>query len=254
VAEHDFWHAWQHSTSLPVLLVIHHLQRPFLGHAELPLREAGLELDERFRRRGHELPALDAVDGVLAFGGEQSAVDADGDPVLGPEAALLRAAVAAEKPVLGICLGGQLLARALGGSVWHAGRMIGWRDLERTPAGRADALFGALEDPVPALHFNEDVFDAPPGAEVLAGPAPAGVAAFRAGPRAWGVQYHPDATGEVLARWMAEYGHEIPDPDALRRATAERLDAQARTSAILFGTFARIVSEHARARSGSRHG
>jgi GMP synthase-like glutamine amidotransferase len=247
-------HAWQHSTSLPVLLVIHHLEHPFLGHAEIPLREAGLELDQRFRRRGDELPALSEVDGVLVFGGEQSAVDTDGDAVLGPEAALLRDAVSAELPVLGICLGGQLLAHALGGTVRHEGRLVGWRDLERTAAGREDALFGGLDDPVPALHFNEDVFDAPPGAVVLAGPAPSGTAAFRAGPRAWGVQYHPDADGEVLDRWMRDYAHEIPDLDGLRRDTAERLDAQARASAILFGAFVRIVLEDAAARAGTRHG
>jgi GMP synthase (glutamine-hydrolysing) len=247
VAQHDLGHAWQHSTSLPVLLVIHHLRRPFLGHAEAPLREAGLTLDERFRREGVGLPGAREVDGILVFGGEQSAVGDAEDAVLAPEAALLEDAVAAEVPVLGICLGGQLLARALGGRVRHLGRVVEWRDLQRTAAGREDPLFGRLEDPVPALHFNEDVFDAPRGATVLAGPAPSGsAAAFRTGPCAWGLQYHPDADAAVLERWMTEYADEIPDLEAFRAATAERLDAQARASAILFGTFARIVSERAR--------
>ena len=235
---------------MAVLAVLHHLKRPFLGHAEVPLRASGLELDQRFLRRGDPLPAAEAVDGLLVLGGEQSAVDWRADPLLAQEAVLLRELVDRGTPVLGICLGGQLLAGALGGGVRRVGRLVGWRALRRTPAGRDDPLFGALEDPLPALHFNEDVYEPPPGAVVLAEPEdppagagrPYGCAAFRAGPCAWGVQYHPDVDGAALERWLVDWSDEVPDPDAFRAATAESLHAQARRSEALFTTFARIVN------------
>lgn len=229
---------------MAVIAVLHHLEQPFLGHVDGPLREAGHELDERFIRRGDPPPDLAGVGGIVALGGEQSLVGAGADGPLGAVAQTLRDAVAAGVPVLGICLGGQLLARALGGRVRHVGRRIEWAELVRTPAGAADPLFAGLPEPIPALHFNEDVFEPPPGAEVLAGPAPAGAAAFRAPGRvpAWGLQYHPDADGPAIEGWIAEHATEIGDVDAFRAATAERLAVQARASAILFGAFARQVA------------
>jgi GMP synthase-like glutamine amidotransferase len=223
-----------------VVAVLHHLRHPFLGHAQAPLEAAGLELDQRFLREGDELPTLDEVDGLLILGGEQSALG--DDPLLAAERDLLHAAVEADVPVLGVCLGGQLLARALGGRVRHIGRMVEWRDLSKLPAAAGDPLFGELPEPVPALHFNEDVFDAPPGADVLVGPAPSGTAAFRVG-RAWALQYHPDADAEVVDRWIAEYARDIGDPTAFREASEARRELQARASAILFGGFARVVLE-----------
>jgi GMP synthase-like glutamine amidotransferase len=153
----------------------------------------------------------------------------------------MRSALEAGVPVLGICLGGQVLAHALGGRVRHVGRMVEWRELRKLPAAEADPLFGPLPEPIPALHFNEDVFDAPPGAEVLAGPAPSGTAAFRWRDRAWGVQYHPDADAPTVARWIAEYRSDIPDPEAFEADSMRHVEAQARASALLFGAFAAAI-------------
>jgi GMP synthase-like glutamine amidotransferase len=192
-------------------------------------------------RRGDRLPRPDEADGLLLLGGEQYA---GGDDFSG-EAIALRELVTAGIPVLGICLGGQLLARALGGQVRRTGRrMVEWRELHRTPEGVRDRLFGALPDPFPALHFNEDVFDAPPGAAVLAGPAPDGTAAFRHGPSAWGVQYHPDTDGPALASWIDAFAGDIPD--GFREESERRLDEQALVSALLFGAFADVVAGRGR--------
>ena len=232
---------------MATLACVHHLEQPFLGLAEAPLRRAGVTIDERHLARGDALPALEEVAGIISFGGSQSVLDVERDPVLQAEAALLRDAVAAGVPVLGVCLGGQLLAHALGAPVRRAPRRtVAWVELAALPAAAEDPLFAPLGSPVAALHWNEDVFALPPGAtELLAGASP-GVAAFRAGERAWGVQFHPEVDGPALDGWYARYAtwlHEagVAEADA-RAADARHLPGQARTAELLFGGFARLVA------------
>src|SRR5215213_819039 len=230
---------------MPVVACLHHLEQPYLGHAEAPLRAAGLTLDERFLGAGDPLPDLREVDGIMSFGGAQSAVDLTVEPVLAAEADLLRDAVGLGRPVLGICLGGQLLARAFGGNVRRAARRaVTWREL--TAQGPDDPLFGA-HAPVPALHWNEDVFTLPPGAvEVLRAPEPDGVEAFRVGDRAWGVQFHPEADADEVDDWDVRYADWLEQAgvdERSARALDERwLDAQAEFAADLFATFAMQVA------------
>jgi GMP synthase-like glutamine amidotransferase len=235
----------------PVVACLHHLDQPFLGHAEAPLREAGLEIDERCAARGDRLPRLAEVDAIVSFGGSQSAVDLDADPGLAAEATLLREAVGAGVPVLGLCLGAQVLAAALGGRVARARRRaVTWRSLSVLPAAHGDPLVGALPDPIPALHWNEDVFDLPQGAIELLGPREEGVEGFRAGACAWGLQFHPEVDEAALDRWYATYGDWLEqanvDEAAARALDREHLDIQARTGRRLFEAFAGVVAERPR--------
>jgi GMP synthase-like glutamine amidotransferase len=225
---------------------VHHLAQPFLGLAEEPLRRAGVTIDERHLPRGDALPSLEEVDGIISFGGGQSVLDLERDPALQAEAVLLREAVHAGVPVLGVCLGGQLLAHALGAAVRRAPRRtVAWVELTARPAADDDALFAAVASPFAALHWNEDVFALPPGAtELLAGAAP-GVAAFRAGERAWGVQFHPEVDGRALDGWYARYGEWLREAGVseaqARAADTRHLPGQAETAAALFGRFAQLV-------------
>ncbi len=228
------------------LAVLHHLEHPFLGPAEAPLREAGVRLDERRLRHGDALPALEEVDGLLSLGGEQSVTQIEGDPALLAEAELLRAAVERELPVLGICLGAQLLAWALGAAVTRLPRRtVAWEMLDPLPGSDGDPLVTSLPRPVPALHWNEDGFALPPDAVELLGRVGQGVEAFRAGRCAWGVQFHPDVDGEVLEGWYAAYGGWLAeagvDEASARAADARWLGIQARSSAALFQAFAGVV-------------
>jgi GMP synthase (glutamine-hydrolysing) len=237
---------------MPTVVCVHHLDRPDLGGAEAPLRAAGLELDERMVADHAALPDLGAVDGILTFGGTQSARDAGRDAALGAEVAWLRDAVAAGVPVLGVCLGAQLLARALGARVSRSPRRtIAWRRLELLPAAADDPLVGRLPSPVPALHWNEDVFDLPPGATELLGRTGDGVEAFRAGEAAWGVQFHPDVDAASLDRWYASYPEWLGEAgltiEEARAADALHLAEQAVLAERLFGAFAGVVAERARA-------
>ncbi len=233
--------------STPLIACLHNLEDAFVGHAGEAIRAAGVELDERRLRDGEPLPALDEVDGLLSLGGEQSVLDIDRDPVLTAEAALLREAVERGIPVLGVCLGGQLLAHALGGRVSRLPqRLIRWTPIEPLPEASGDPVIGVLPAGAVALHWNEDGFEPPPGAvELLA--RPAGTAeAFRVGDCAWGVQFHPEVHEEGLDGWYRSGLAELPEAgvteEQARAADARHLPGQPALAAALFGGFARVVA------------
>jgi GMP synthase (glutamine-hydrolysing) len=227
----------------PVVAVVHNLERPFLGHAGPALRAAGVELDERFPREGDRLPAPGEADGIIVMGGEQNALE----PSLAPQAALLREAPAQGVPVLGVCLGAQLLAHAHGGDVRKLPRRhLAWPELLPLPAADADPVLGALPPGAAGVHWNEDGFSLPDGAvELLRSPVGTGEG-FRVGERAWGVQFHPELDEEALERWYATWGYALGEAgvseQAARAADREHLPRQRALSDAIFGGFARVVA------------
>jgi len=235
---------------VPVIACLHNLEDAFTGHAGPAMQAEGIALDERFLCDGDALPELGGIDGVLALGGEQSVRDIASDPVLAAEAELLREAVARGVPVLGVCLGAQLLAHALGGSVARLPqRMIRWTAIEPLPAAADDPVVGALPAGARALHWNEDGFEPPPGAVELLR-RPGGTAeAFRVGDCAWGVQFHPEVHPEGLDGWYRTGYMELPEAgvteEQARAADAEHLPGQPALAEALFGGFARVVARRA---------
>ncbi len=235
---------------VPVIACLHNLEDAFTGHAGPAMRAEGVALDERFLRGGDALPELDGIDGVLALGGEQSVRDIASDPLLTAEAELLREAVARGVPVLGVCLGAQLLAHALGGRVARLPqRMIGWTPIEPLPAAAGDPVVGALPAGARALHWNEDGFEPPPGAVELLRRPGGTTEAFRVGDCAWGVQFHPEVHPEGLDSWYRDGYMELPEAgvteEQARAADAEHLPGQPALAEALFGGFARVVARRA---------
>ena len=167
-------------------------------------------------------------------------------PYLQAEAELLRAEAERGTPVLGVCLGGQLLAHAPGGRVERMPRrMVEWAEVSRLPEADGDPLFGALPPVIRALHWNEDCFQVPDGAVELVSRAGMGGEAFRWGDSAWGIQFHPETDADVLdgwysdVDWLAEAG--VCEATA-READQVHLPGQAATAEAIFGGFARFVS------------
>jgi GMP synthase-like glutamine amidotransferase len=150
---------------------------------------------------------------IVSLGSEFAAFD-DSKPFVPREARLLRRAVDRDVPVLGLCFGGQMLARVLGGEVFRGTESeIGWlpvrtRDPELVPEG-------------PWFQWHFDTFTVPPGARVVA-ETDVGPQAFVAG-RSLGLQFHPELTQEIMDDWVRVYRHELDadgvDPDALLEET-----------------------------------
>ena len=230
---------------MPRLVVLHHLDKTFLGGAADPMRAAGLAIDERDLKRGDPLPAPGEADAILSLGGDQSVRDIGQYDYLEAEAELLRDEAERGTPILGVCLGGQLLAHALGGRVERLPqRIVAWAEVEKLPAAEDDPVVGDLPDPVRALHWNEDGFTIPPGAVELLTRAADGGEAFRWRDNAWGIQFHPEADEEALDGWYADVEWLVEagvDEDAAREADRLHLPGQLATAEGIFGGFARYV-------------
>lgn len=188
-------------TTLP-LLVVRHV--PWEGPHRILDAFAGVPVELVDTLAGDRpLPAVEAVCGAVVMGGPMSVNDTDRHPRLAEEIEWLGDAVAAELPLLGVCLGSQLLARALGATVTPGrAKEIGFAPVEILDGG--DPLTAPLAPVAEVLHWHGEVFDLPPGATALARSALTDVQAFRAGPCAWGLLFHAEANEALVEQWLAE--------------------------------------------------
>lgn len=195
------------------------------------------------------IPDLNGYDALIALGGPQNADEDDTYPYLAQEKRLLRHLIAQDIPYLGMCLGGQLLARALDAPV-HRRRCteIGFFEVQLTEEGKRDPLFAGLPGYQQVLHWHEDTFDIPVGAVRLATGDGAQNQAFRFGRRAYGLQYHIEVTPSMLNTWVQypEYRQELirklgPDaPDRIEQDGARLYSLYREHTRILFENFLRI--------------
>lgn len=182
-----------------ILIIVHHLtSEP--GHVGSILCDRGYQLDIRCPSVCEELPiTMDDHDGVVIFGGSMSANDSETLPFIRTELDWIPIAIKSAKPFLGICLGAQLLARVLGATVApHSNGLteIGYFPIEPTPVGRDD--FGSLRY---VYHWHREGFQLPHGAVKLASGEIFENQAFRYGSNAYGLQFHPEITREMIETW-----------------------------------------------------
>lgn len=219
-------------------LAIRHLAFEDLGTLEPLLLARGYRV-EYIDATTHPLARLDtlAPDLLVVLGGPIGAYDEALYPFLADELACIRQRMARSLPTLGICLGAQLMARALGARVYPLGRKeIGFGPLQLTAEGQDSALAAVGDAAV--LHWHGDQFDIPPGARRLAATAIGANQAFSAGPALLGLQFHLEADVRTLERWLVGHACELGqagiDP---RRLRAEALASQSRLAAAAAAVF-----------------
>jgi GMP synthase-like glutamine amidotransferase len=150
-----------------------------------------------------EAPSAENVDGLIFMGGPMSVND--DLPYIRKELRLIEEAVAQGKPVLGVCLGSQLIAKALGARVYkNAVKEIGWYPVRFTEAAGDDRLFAGLNGPELVFHWHGETFDLPPAAALLASSEACRHQAFRVGANVYGLQFHLEVTPEMIADWCTQ--------------------------------------------------
>jgi GMP synthase-like glutamine amidotransferase len=224
-------------------LVLQHEDPTPPGHVMEWLRSHDADIEIfRIDLEDREIDATD-YDLIVSLGSEYAAFD-DTRPFVGREAALMRHAVDDDVPVLGLCFGGQLLARVLGADNYRGDEAeIGWLPVR---SNNPDLV---PEGPWFQWHF--DTFTEPPGAKVIA-TTETGLQAFVAG-RSLGLQFHPEVTTDIMDEWVRVYRHELDgdgvDPDALLEETKRLAESSRRNALQLFERFYSDV-----ARLGERAG
>jgi GMP synthase (glutamine-hydrolysing) len=181
---------------------------------------------------------LDSYDAVLVFGGAMHADQDSHHPWLREETMWLHQLLHRHTPVLGVCLGVQLLARAAGSWVGpvKSGPEIGWHGVELTDAGAADPVLGALPRSFEALQWHHYTYGVPAGAVELA-TSEACTQAFRLGEACWGVQFHPEVTRTQLEGWLVDEDDPPPDADSLRAETPAKIERWTELGRTLCGAF-----------------
>jgi GMP synthase (glutamine-hydrolysing) len=184
-------------------VLLQHVAHEGPGAIALAVSDAGGELTVVRVDRGEAVPAAAAVmdmAGLVVLGGPMGVHD--GEAWLADERSLLRAAAEAGLPVLGVCLGAQQLAAALGAAV-TAGPApeVGVGEVHLTTEALHDPVFGPAPTPLPCVHWHGDTFTLPEGAVRLAGNDAYENQAFRFGPRAYGLQFHVEVTAALVAHW-----------------------------------------------------
>lgn len=182
--------------------------------------------------------------GLVVMGGPMGVYQADRYPFLRDEMRLIEAAVANGRPVMGVCLGAQIVAAALGASVAKnsAGKEIGWHPVRLTPAAGDDRLFRGIPESITPFHWHGDVFELPSGAVSLASSARTPCQAFRFGSNVYALQFHIEVTQDGVAAMAKAFARELDrekiDAGAMIEEWARHGAALERTADTVFSRWA----------------
>lgn len=234
------------------LLVFQHVPHEILGTLDPLLRRAGFRIRYvNFGRQPDARPDLARYHGLIVLGGPMNCDQVHRHRHLVTEIDLIEQALVAGKPVLGICLGAQLLARALGAQVTrNAVPEIGWYDVEPTPAAAGDPLFTHLAPRQRIFQWHGDTFDIPRDAVHLARSPDCENQAFRWGDNAYGLQFHLEVDSAMIHRWLHTPVNQRElqqlagtiDPGQIAVETPQAIGAATQLAERVFGDFIGLFS------------
>lgn len=234
------------TTAPPRVLVLQHVEQETAGAYGPALESLGIELVIAAADRP-PLPDWRGCAGVLVMGGPMGACDEARLPWLAAEKAWIRAVVCAGLPFFGVCLGAQLLAASLGARVWRGPRPeIGVAEVSLTDDGAHDCVFSVCEPSMRVLQWHGDSFDLPRGARRLWTSTAYANQAFRVGGCAYGVQFHLEATADMVRRWaqLPAYRRDLQTGAALAALLADVERHQAEILDCALDTIARWAHHH----------
>lgn len=242
------------------LLVFQHVAYEILGTFHPLLKASRFRLRyANFGRHPDLQVDVRGYDGLVILGGPMGVYEADRHPHLTVELNAIDAALKAEIPILGICLGAQLIASALGAKVEKkACREVGWCDLSLTPGGKRDALLGELGEREKVFQWHQDGFDLPTGAEGLAKSDVCEHQAFRYGDRVYGFQFHLEVDEPMIERWLNLPAHVDWLPGGLGTRIREETPVHMpRLNQLSSGVFSKFIDlfdkRHPKIHLGSGH-
>ena len=193
-------------TAMATIAVIQHIQPEGPGAIADACAAAGIDIRVVRVDLGDPLPDITDLSGLVVMGGPMSATSDEGFPTRNAEIDLIRQAVDAHIPFLGVCLGAQLLAVAAGGEVHKGhGLEVGWEPVEFLPDAKADPVFSDGPASVEVLHWHGETYTLPPGAISLARSRQYEQQAFRVGPNAWGLQFHIEVDAAAVETFIATF-------------------------------------------------
>jgi GMP synthase (glutamine-hydrolysing) len=186
------------------LLVLQHVAHELLGTLNPMLKRAGFRIRYvNFARHPDAQPSLDGYDGLIVLGGPMSVNDSNRLPHLVTELKLIEEAMRRELPILGICLGAQLIAKTLGAAVYrNPEKEIGWYDVSPTTDASGDPLLTPLQKTETIFQWHGETFDMPNGTRHLAFSSLCANQAFRYGTKVYGFQFHMEVDEPMIHRWL----------------------------------------------------
>ena len=243
---------------MPRLLVFQHVAVEPLGTLDALIRARGHRIRfHNFERDPDAEPDVDRYRGLIVLGGPMNVEDQHRRPHLKTELNAIERALEQGKPVLGICLGAQLLAHVLGAPVQrHRQAEIGWYDLQVSAEGRSDTVLGAAGERLPVFQWHSYSYDLPNGATHLARTQSCEQQAFRFGSNAYGFQFHLEADEAVIERWLTlpAFRAELAaaglptDEHSIRAETVKLVAATRRSADSVFNNFLDLIGRPSRRR------
>jgi GMP synthase (glutamine-hydrolysing) len=212
-------------TAMKKLLVCQHVAHELLGTLNPLLKRAGFRIRYvNFARHPDAQPSLDGYDGLVILGGPMSVNDSHRLAHLTTEMRLIEAALRRSLPVLGICLGSQLIAKTLGANVYpNREKEIGWYDISPTDEAVNDPLLAAFEKSETIFQWHGETFDIPGSTRHLAFSSLCANQAFRYGANVYGFQFHLEVDEPMIQRWLRVAGNRKEIAALGGNITAERI-------------------------------